>query len=242
MLALIGLIVLVQVATIIGIYFLFKFLFSRQESEALKRLNILHEENLVKEQQLTDELERAKKEGDAEIKRARNEAALIIEEARNEAVHLRLKLEEQAKEQVNKIIAGGKVEAQMAMAKCLQGSQAQSLDLARQLVEQLLGEKERVSLQENFITETIAEIAKLPKEQFPAAASKVKVGSALVLSPAQKEKLQNILNEKIGRALPLEEVTKTDLVGGLVIEIDGLVIDGTLKNKLQRILPQLRKK
>ena len=38
-----------------------------------------------------------------------------------------------------------------------------------------------------------------------------------------------------------EETLKTDLIGGLIVEIGGLVIDGTLKNKLRRILPYFKK-
>lgn len=237
-----AIIIIIQAITFVGFYFLLRFLFARQENEALARLNILHEENLVKEQQLTDELERAKKEGDAEIKRAKNEASQIIEEARNEAVRLRLNMEEQAKVKVNKIIADGQLESQREKEKYLKESQAHSLELAHKLVEALLSEKERTVLQHDFISATITEISKLPKEQFPAQVDKIKVVSAIALNKEQKDSLQKIINEKTGRTMTIEEAIKADLIGGLIVEIDGLVIDGTLKNKLQRILPTLKKK
>ncbi len=233
---------IIQAITFVGIFFLLRFLFSRHLNAALARLNILHEENLVKEQQLTEELNRAKAEGDAEIKRARDEAGLIIEEARNESVRLRMNLEDAAKTQVAKIIADGNIEAQRANEKHLKEAEAHSLDLAMKLVEQLLSEKDKASLQQEFISEIISEIAKLPKDQFTIVSDKVKISSSHLLGKDQKENLQQVLKEKTGREMIFEEVLKKDLIGGLVVEIGGLVIDGSLKNKLQRILPFFRKK
>lgn len=233
---------IIQGISFIGIFFLLRFLFSRHLNTALSRLNTLHEENLIKEQQLTDELKRAKAEGDAEIRRARDEASQIIEEARNEAVKLRMNLEEAAKTQVDKIIADGNIEAERAKEKSLKETEAHSLDLAMKLVEQLLSEKDKENLQQEFISEIISEIAKLSKDQFSIVSDKVKVISSQLLRKDQKENLQQILKEKTGREMIFEETLKKDLIGGLIVEIGGLVIDGTLKNKLQRILPYFRKK
>lgn len=233
---------IIQTITFVGIFFLLRFLFSRHLNAALERLNTLHEENLVKEQQLTEELRRAKEEGDAEIKRAKDEAALIIEEAHNEGTRLRMNLEGQAKIQADKIVADGSIEAERFKEKCMKDTEAHSLDLAMQLVQQLLSEKDKENLQQEFISEIISEIAKLSKDQFAITSDRVKVSSSQLLRKDQKENLQKVLKEKTGVEMIFEESLKEDLIGGLIVEIGGLVIDGTLKNKLQRILPHFRKK
>jgi F0F1-type ATP synthase delta subunit len=232
---------IIQAVTFIGIFFLLRFLFSRHLNAALARLNTLHEENLVKEQQLVEEIKRAKEEGEAQIKRAKDEAGLIIEEARNESARLRMELEDQAKIQATKIIADGNIEAERFKEKYLKETEAHSLDLAMQLVEQLLSEKDKENLQQEFISEIISEIAKLPKDQFNIVSDRVKVSSSHLLRKDQKENLQLVLKEKTGREMIFEEILKKDLIGGLIVEIGGLVIDGTLKNKLRRILPYFRK-
>ena len=233
---------IIQAVTFVVIFFFLRFLFSRHLNAALARLNTLHEDNLVKEQQLTDELKRAKDEGDAQIRRAKDEANLIIEEARNEGVKLRMHLEEQAKIQVGKIIADGNIQAERFKEKCIKETETHSLDLAMKLVEQLLSEKDKENLQQEFISEIIAEIAKLSKDQFSTTSDRVKVSSSQLLRKDQKENLQQILTEKAGTQMIFEEVVRKDLIGGLIVEIGGLVIDGTLKNKLQRILPYFIKK
>jgi len=233
---------IIQTITFIGIFFLLRFLFSRHLNDALARLNILHEENLVKEQELTEELKRAKEEADAEIRRAKDETGFILEEARNEGIRLRMNLEDQAKIQVAKIIADGNNEVERLKEKYMKETESCSLDLAMKLVEQLLSEKTKESLQQEFISEIISEITKLPKDQFSVDSDRVRVSSSQSLSKDQKENLQRVLIEKTGREMIFEEILKKDLIGGLIIEIGGLVIDGTLKNKLERILPYFRKK
>ena len=110
------------------------------------------------------------------------------------------------------------------------------------LVAELLSEKDKEKLQQEFISEVISEIAKLPKDQFSVVSDRVKVTSSQLLRADQKEDLQKVLKEKTGTEMIFEETLRKDLIGGLIVEIGGLVIDGTLKNKLQRILPYFRKK
>lgn len=226
---------------LIGIYFLARFIYSYALNAAQARLNNLHEENLIKEQQLTDELKRAKAEGDAEIKRSREEAGLIMEEARKEGLKLRAEMEDQAKAKAEKIIADGNIELERSKEKHLKESEAHSLALAMKLVEELLSQKDKENLQQEFISEIIAEIAKLPKDQFAIVSDKVKISSSHLLRKDQKENLQQVLKEKTGKEMIFEESLKKELIGGLILEIGGLVIDGSLKNKLQRILPHFKK-
>ena len=105
-----------------------------------------------------------------------------------------------------------------------------------------MSEKTKESLQQEFISEIISEITKLPKDQFSVDSDRVRVSSSQSLSKDQKENLQRVLIEKTGREMIFEEILRKDIIGGLIIEIGGLVIDGTLKNKLERILPYFRKK
>ncbi|OQB15329.1 MAG: ATP synthase subunit delta [Candidatus Omnitrophica bacterium ADurb.Bin205] len=233
---------LIQAITFIGIFFLLRYLFSRHLNTALERLNNLHEENLVKEQQLTEELKKAKEEGEAEVNRGKEEARVIIEEARKEAIKLRQVLEEQAKVRVDKIVADGNIEVERLKEKSLKDAQAKSVEMAMEVVELVLSQQNKENLQHQLIDEVIEEIGKLPKEQFTTFTETVKVKSSHPLLESEKQSLIKVLNDKTNTSLNIQEEVDSGLIGGLILDIGGLVIDGTLKNKLHRSVSFLKKK
>ena len=61
------------------------------------------------------------------------------------------------------------------------------------------------------------------------------VTSAVELTDGEKAKLIEKLSQKLGRTIHLECAVDPSLLGGLVVHVDGKVIDGSLRNKLQEI-------
>ncbi len=61
------------------------------------------------------------------------------------------------------------------------------------------------------------------------------VSSAVELTAGEKEKLIEKLSRKLQRTIHLECTVDPSLLGGLVVHVDGKVIDGSLKHKLQEI-------
>lgn len=231
---------ILQFITFIGIIFLLRFLFARNLKSALQRLNILHEENLAKEEELKEELRRAKEESQAQIQQGKDEAELIIEEAGKDAQRIRMNMEEQAKQQAEKIISDGRFEVEKLKVSVIKDIQAQSVELASRMIAELLTEADKIALQYEFANGIIEEISRLPKEQFNAQGNQVKVVSSFLLLDRQRDALKRVLAEKIGKEIELNEQIDPKLIGGLTVELGGMVIDGTLKNKLQRIIPHLK--
>ena len=232
--------VIIQIFTFVAILFLLRFLFSRHLKVALDRLNTLHEENLAKEEELNEELRRAKEESRIEVERGREEAERIIADTKQEANRLRQNLGEEAKVQAAKIITMGKVEAEKLKESVSKEMQGQSVELALRIISELLIDADKVALQYQFANEIIEEISRLPKEQFNVQSKEIKVTSSYPLLERQREELKKVLGEKLGGGLEIKEEIDQKLIGGLILNIGGMVIDGTLKNKLQRIIPYLK--
>lgn len=231
----------IQLLTFVGIIFLLRFLFSRNLKAALFRLNTLHEENLAKEEELNDELKRAKEESQAQIQQGKAEADLIIEEANKEAQRIRLGMEEQARLQAGEIVAVGRLEAEKLKTSVIKDIQAQSVELASKMIAELLTETDKIALQYEFANGIIQEISQLPKEQFDMQGNPlIKVTSSFPLLDRQRNEIKHVLEQKTGKKIELSEQLDPSFIGGLTIEMGGMVIDGTLKNKLQRIIPHLK--
>lgn len=233
--------IVIQIFTFGLLIFLLRALFVRNLNTASTRLNNLLEENMIKETQLTEELKRAKEERDAEIKRGKLEAVAIIEEAKNDSVKLRLKLEEEAKEQIAKIMLLAKEDADKLKEKVIKETHELSLSIAVEMIEKTFTAENKEDLQDKFVNDTIKEVASVPQDRFPAVCGSVKVVSSFPLKENQRDNLKKVLFEKLGANLTLDEAVNRELISGLFLEMNGLIIDGTLKNRLRKVIPYLKK-
>lgn len=233
-------IILIQIFIFAGFIIFLKLLFSRNLDSAVGRLNSLHEENLVKEVELQDELKRAKEERDAEVQKGREESLAIIDEAKKESIQIKLKMQEESRLQCNKIIEQGRFDLDKTKEKYRKEAQLQSLDLAVELIKQVVTEQNKNNLQIEFVNDILLELEKLEKEKFSVAAKEVKIVSCFPLLDSQKQKLLNILSDKLGFKPSLVESVDPTIISGFILELEGLVIDGTLKNRLRQVLSLMK--
>lgn len=62
-----------------------------------------------------------------------------------------------------------------------------------------------------------------------------KITSAVELTQAEKEKLQNKLEAVNNSSIHMDYVIDASLMGGMIVEIDGKVLDGSLRSRLHDI-------
>jgi F-type H+-transporting ATPase subunit delta len=67
----------------------------------------------------------------------------------------------------------------------------------------------------------------------------VEVVSALPIGDAQRKALSEALAKRFGRAVRLRETIDETLVGGALVRAGDLVIDGSLKGRLERLATQM---
>ena len=94
---------------------------------------------------------------------------------------------------------------------------------------QLLCEKGRIS----FFDESAEEYKHLLDESMKV--SKAKITSATELSEDEKEALGNKLEKMSGNSVVMEYFIDESLIGGVVVEIDGKVLDGSVRSRLRDI-------
>lgn len=62
--------------------------------------------------------------------------------------------------------------------------------------------------------------------------STAQITSAVALSESEKERLKSALESKLGHGVQLECGLDESLMGGIVVRVDGKVLDGSLKRRL----------
>ncbi|HHH39833.1 MAG TPA: F0F1 ATP synthase subunit delta [Sedimenticola sp.] len=68
---------------------------------------------------------------------------------------------------------------------------------------------------------------------------KVQVHSAYAVKPAQEKQIAAALKARLGREIVISSEKHPELIGGLVIRAGDLVIDGSVRGKLQRLANEL---
>ena len=61
------------------------------------------------------------------------------------------------------------------------------------------------------------------------------MSSAVALTEREKTELKEKLEKRLGRTIRLECAIDPSLLGGLLVQVDGRVIDGSLKHRLHEI-------
>jgi F-type H+-transporting ATPase subunit delta len=94
---------------------------------------------------------------------------------------------------------------------------------------QLLAENDRLTA----LPEIAAQFDALKAE----AENKVKVTvtAATTVDPALAEQIKKALEQKLGRVVELTLAVDASLIGGAVIQADDMVIDGSVRTRLQRL-------
>ncbi|HAJ56313.1 MAG TPA: hypothetical protein DCL35_00925 [Candidatus Omnitrophica bacterium] len=216
-------------------------LFGSQLKMALNRLQVLHQDSLEKEEILNKELERAKTQVDAEISRAKEEAKLIVETAKRNAEKLGLEAAAKAQVEAKKMMADSEDKIKRREADILAGAEERSIVLAQELIRFTFTQADQKTLHVQLIEELIEELKKVEKERLSFMGDRAEVLTPIALTPQEKKALETVLSSKTGVELTLEEKVDDSLVGGMIIKLGGLIVDGSLKNKLNRALKAIHR-
>jgi F-type H+-transporting ATPase subunit delta len=68
---------------------------------------------------------------------------------------------------------------------------------------------------------------------------KVTVTAATTVDPAIAEQIKKALQQKLGRAVELTLAVDASLIGGAIIQADDMVIDGSVRTRLQRLTEKI---
>ncbi len=234
--------IVLQVVTFVVIVLVMRVLFGSQLKIALGRLQDLHQDSLEKEEILNKELERAKAAADAEIARAKDEAKRIVEHARHSAEKAALDAAERAQSEAKRAVAEAAERGKRMELEVLAGAESKAVDLARELIRYIFTQVDQRALHAQLNDELIEELKKVDKSRLAVHTDVAEVSSALALTPQEKQDLKAILESKLGQSMTIKETQDEALVAGLVIRLGGLVVDGSLKNKLNRALSALHQK
>jgi len=226
----------IQIVTFILIVLFLRQLLHAHIGRALRRLQKLNQENLEKRKALKEELEMAKKEIEGEIESGKREAESIKEQAGNEAEKNRQDVLAKVKKEAKRLISEAIRDAQRKKVELTLEMQRKAVHLATDMVKYIFTAQGRENLHIQLIDEVIDGIEDMEKEKLKIDGNQAEVIHAFSLPGEQKKRLKKVLDFKLNKEIVLVEKKDEEVIAGLIIKLKGVVIDGSIKNKLKKVL------
>lgn len=233
--------IIIQVITFVVLIVVLKILFNKHLNVAIIRLKGLHQENLVKEAELKEKIKETEEQRRTQIEAGRKQAKETVETAEKEAQSLRANTETEAQHKAERILQKGREEIEKAKKNITADIESNALNLSVQMIQHTFSFQGKEALHRQFIEEIISEIEGLDKDKFTVKTKDVVVRTSYLLDDKEREGIKKVLSKKLGVTIEIEEKIDQELIVGLLIQIGSLVIDGSLQNRLRRIIPYLKK-
>lgn len=226
--------VLFQVLIFAGLIFILRRVMTKNVTDATRHLEELNQDYTKKEQEVNRQLQEAQQKSQNILKETQEEVeklrAQIIKEAESE----RDKILEQARAQSDTIIQQAEKSRQMLIAEINQRIVENALIRAAELIQQVLPERLRERIHRYWVEDLISSsFGDLDRLHLPEGVLEVRAASAFKLTNDQRQALKAKIEEKLGHQINFREEIAPGIIAGLVVNIGSLVLDGSLKNKIQ---------
>lgn len=179
------------------------------------------------------------------LEEARRESDKILADARAEVGQYKNKLSQEAQQEKDRIIqeAHQKSEQMLRQAEKTCELLKQEIDdkvavkateKAAELIQQALPDKFHRELHSMWFKESIKSDFQLDRLHLPDDICEVEVISVFPLTEEQKKELKKKLDKRLGTDIKLKEKVDPQLIAGVVITLGSVVIDGSLKSRIQQ--------
>jgi F0F1-type ATP synthase delta subunit len=196
----------------------------RKKEEGIRRQIEEHEKEFAKRKaELEEDLEQRRTESDREVARMKEQA---MAEARTEG---------------DRIIEQAKRNEEKFRQQIAQDMEEKAIEYGGQIFKLVFSEKMNSELNKQFIDELLDALEEVDSASITVDASDAEFTSSHTMEPEQKQRLEGLLNEKFGANIKVDEKVKEDLLGGLILKLGSLEIDGTLLNRYQEAVEEVKK-
>ena len=233
---------IVQIFTFVGIVLFLKWLFYNHISRALNRLKQSNKENLEREKIFKEDFKRADREVKRMIEEAKSQGEEITEQSIREGERKKEDIIDQAKKEAKRLINEAIKDCQNKDKQIVQKSQETTISLAVDIIKYIFTEQGRDSLHRDVFEELINDIENLEKGKIIIVGNEANIVSAALLEVDQKNKLREVLSLKFGKDIEVKEDVDKDMVAGFVLKLERFIVDGSIKNRIKKILPLMRER
>lgn len=199
-----------------------------------RHLDELNQDYLKKEEEAEEHLAEAKQKAQETIHQAQQDAERIKEEIVSKMQEEKERVIAVARQQAQDIVQQAEKTRQMLLAEINDRVAKEAIVQACNLIQDTLPEQFKRDVHEHWIQELIKSgFLSLERHRIPADIQEVGITSAFPLGEEQKKSLLKNLKDVLKREIRIKESVDSKIVAGMIIQIGDLVLDGSLKNRIQ---------
>ncbi len=232
--------IVIQVITFAILVFLLRQFLYKQNSQALARLQQLYQENLKREEDLKNAQEAADKELKAKIAQHNEEIRKLKAAGEVDVQKMHEEVLAKAKGEADKIVAEAEGKRERIKASLVSEMEEKALVLAFDIIGHIFTDQVAQGIHHQLTNEFIEEIKNSDGERMQLNVETAEIAAPYPLTQVQEENLKNILSAKVGRPVSIRGTIDQEIVAGMVVRLENLVLDGSLKNKLKGTLAYVR--
>ncbi|MCX5702220.1 MAG: F0F1 ATP synthase subunit delta [Candidatus Omnitrophica bacterium] len=227
-------VIIFQILIFMGLIFMFRKIMTQNVVSATKHIDALNQDCARKEQEINRQLEEIKQKSQETLATARNEAEEYKAQVLKETQEERDGIIKQARSQSEAIIQQADKSRNLLLLEIEERIDKVSIDKACELIEYTLPEQFKQDVHTHWVEELIESgFAQLQHLRMPEEVREIKITSAFPLTDGQRKNLIKKLKEVLARDITLKEEVDPKIVSGFIIAIGSLILDGSLRNKIQ---------
>lgn len=223
------------------IFFLKKTLFDSTQG-AVNRLNRETEDVRNKQAELNEKIKEANEELEKRKQEANDLVAKMTEDAGEKAKEEKEKLIAKARQESEEIL----IKAQRTkddMRKVIEKEMEMKIaDFTADILQVVLSEKSTAALQESLLSDFLTELEKVNTSVVTQEVDSAEMITASKLSDQMKKKIQELISKKLGRNVEVKTSEDPKIVGGAILKLGSLALDGSLSNLVRETGTVLKEK
>jgi F-type H+-transporting ATPase subunit b len=230
---------------IVVVYILYRLLFRPVRDVIIKRREEI-EQSKTEIAEGKEEAERLKAEFEERLRELHELKESALEEARAEALKERERILDETKEEIERAREKLKRQIEEERKRLYEEIMEKGVDIATELSGRIISSVMDRELNEALVRKVIERISSLTEEEKAelldarGEVCRIHISSPYPLSENQMERIEASVADLLNCRIESTFSEAPELIGGLLIRINGKVFDGTIKGNIVRITEELK--
>jgi F0F1-type ATP synthase membrane subunit b/b' len=222
-----------------GLLFVLHHILTKNISSATTHLDQMNADFLHREEEIKNRQAEAQKLFDDMVSKAKDEADKIRAEANHQIQQEKDKVLEDARGQSEQIIEKAEKTKELLIQELRQEIETKMVTRVHDFLKLVFPKNVQEEVHKLWVADLLSgSLNQLRDMRIPADVDTVKVTSAFPLTASDKSALGKKFKELMKREMHLKEEVDASLMGGWLITMGSLVLDGTVVNKIEQVVKE----